>query len=72
VHDLIIIIFGCRTYNGDKCRIASENHSHLGNKGADWRIILKCTVEKYDITVWTGSEEDTIVGFCTVMNLRVP
>lgn len=36
-HDLIIlIIFGCSTYNGDdKGTIASENHSHLGNEAAD-------------------------------------
>ena len=32
-----------------------EGKNHLGDPGADGRIILRLIVRKWDVVVWTGS-----------------
>ena len=34
--------------------VKREGKDHLGDRGVDWRIILRWIFRKWDVGVWTG------------------
>jgi len=49
----------CSVYGGEACTGFwwgnLKERDHLGDQGADGRIILRCIFRNWDVGVWTGS-----------------